>query len=155
MSVNPGLYSSDKEDWGTPQPLFDRLHREFAFDLDAAASAANAKCARYFTREIDALRQDWWPYETVYLNPPYGSAIAAFVRKAYEEAQRGCTVVCLLPSRTDTRWFLTCMKAREIRFIRGRLRFEGASNSAPFPSMIVVFGPRNEPLRVTTMEARE
>jgi phage N-6-adenine-methyltransferase len=98
------------------------------------------KCERFFTPVDDALSQDW--HDTVFMNPPYGRQISSWVRKAYQEAQKGATVVCLVPSRTDTTWWHEwCMKG-EIRFIKGRLRFGGAKNSAPFPSAIVIFRGR-------------
>jgi site-specific DNA-methyltransferase (adenine-specific) len=71
------------------------------------------------------------------MNPPYGRDIKNWVKKAYES---DATVVCLLPSRTDTSWWHDyCMKSDDIRFIRGRLKFGGSKNSAPFPSVVVVF----------------
>lgn len=78
------------------------------------------------------------------MNPPYGREIGKWVKKAYEESTKGCTVVALLPSRTDTRYFHDYCYQKpniEIRFIRGRLRFVGDSASAPFPSMIIIFRP--------------
>ncbi len=132
------LFSTATDDWATPQPLFDQLNAEFAFTLDPCASAKNAKCPRYFTPEEDGLRQDW-SKETVFMNPPYGRVIGLWVRKAYESAQGGGVVVCLLPARTDTRWWHDYVMRGEVRFIRGRLRFGDGKNSAPFPSAIVIF----------------
>ena len=77
----------------------------------------------------------------MWLNPPYGRTIGAWVKKAYEESQKpGTFVVCLLPARTDTAWFHDYCKKGYIQFIRGRLKFGNSKNSAPFPSMIVFFG---------------
>jgi hypothetical protein len=74
------------------------------------------------------------------MNPPYGREIGKWIKKAYEESLNGCTVVCLLPSRTDTRWFWDYILGKaEIRFIKGRLKFGGHKNAAPFPSMIVIY----------------
>lgn len=131
---------SERGDWGTPQWLFDTLNTEFAFDRDVCASEGNAKCAQYFTKAQDALKQTWTGY--CWMNPPYGRQIGRWVEKAYQSAQTGeATVVCLLPSRTDTRWWHDyVMKADTVRLIQGRLKFEGAENSAPFPSAIVIFG---------------
>jgi DNA N-6-adenine-methyltransferase Dam len=77
------------------------------------------------------------------MNPPYGRQITKWVRKAFEEARTNAQlVVCLLPARTDTRWWHAyCLKG-EILFIRGRLKFGDAKNSAPFPSVLVIFGPK-------------
>lgn len=146
------LFASNKQDWGTPRDFFDRLDREFGFTLDAAANEHNAKCERYFTAEDNALQQRWTG--TVWLNPPYGREVGEWVRKAYEESQQLATVVVLIPARTDTQyWHDYVMQAAEIRLVKGRLRFEGAENSAPFPSAVIVFRPGQHTPRLTTMEA--
>lgn len=133
---NEGLTSSKTGEWETPQWLFDQLDAEFHFTLDPCATYENAKCAMFYTKEDDGLSRDWGG-ESVFMNPPYGREIVKWVKKAYEE---GTEVVCLLPARTDTRWWHDyVMKAAEVRFIRGRLRFGGCKNSAPFPSAVVVF----------------
>ena len=136
--MNEGMYSSSTPEWATPQELFDELDAEFHFTLDPCATIDNAKCTKFFTEHDDGLTRQWHPH-TVFMNPPYGRQIYAWVKKAYEESQLGATVVCLLPSRTDTRWWHDyCMKG-EIRFIKGRLKFGSGKNSAPFPSAIVIF----------------
>lgn len=134
------LFSSKEEKWATPQDFFDKLNDEFHFTLDAAASPDNAKCANYFTEEQDGLVQSWGGH-TVWCNPPYCRKTGLWVKKAYEEHQRtGCTVVMLLPSRTDVRWFHDYILGKaEIRFIKGRLKFGGNKNSAPFPSIVVIY----------------
>ena len=134
------LFSSKAEKWATPQDFFDKLNDEFNFTLDAAASPDNAKCANYFTEEQDGLAQSWEGH-TVWCNPPYCRKTGLWVKKAYEEHQRtGCTVVMLLPSRTDVRWFHDYILGKaEIRFIKGRLKFGGNKNSAPFPSIVVIY----------------
>ena len=137
--INSGLFTSNSDDYGTPQKLFNELNAEFNFDVDVCASADNAKCRRYFSVEENGLLQDWSKFKTCYMNPPYGRQIIDWVKKAYETSLLGSTVVCLLPARTDTKWFHEyCMKG-EMRFIRGRLKFNDGKNPAPFPSMIVVF----------------
>lgn len=130
-------FSSQSEEWSTPTELFAELNEIFHFDLDACASPTNAKCARYFTKQQDALSQRW--RGTVWMNPPYGRKIAAFMRKAYEESLTGSTVVCLVPSRTDTAWWHRFARRGKIVYLRGRLKFGGARTSAPFPSAIVIF----------------
>ena len=134
------LYSSKEEKWATPQDFFDKLNDEFHFTLDAAASPDNAKCDNYFTEEQDGLAQSWEGH-TVWCNPPYCRKTGLWVKKAYEEHQRtGCTVVMLLPSRTDVRWFHDYILGKaEIRFIKGRLKFGGSKNSAPFASIVVIY----------------
>jgi phage N-6-adenine-methyltransferase len=149
MSPRPGAqvtYAAPVTvEWGTPQDFFDALHEEFGFTLDVAASADNAKVARYFSAEDDGLAQDW-SGEMCWMNPPYGRAIAAWMRKAYETSQDGTVVVCLVPARTDTRWWWDYAIHGEVRFFKGRLSFTGGSqanpesHNAPFPMALVVFG---------------
>ncbi len=135
--INPGLYSSATPEWETPQVFFDALDREFGFTLDVCATPENAKCLTFFTSEMDGLKKKW--VGSCWMNPPYGREIGKWVRKAYESSREGATVVCLVPARTDTAWFQDfCMKG-ELRFIRGRLKFGGSKNSAPFPSAVVIF----------------
>jgi len=137
VMINKGMTCSASSEWETPQDLFDELDKEFGFGLDPCASKINAKCKTYYTKEKSGLGLPW--FGTVFMNPPYGREIGKWVKKAWEESQRGCTVVCLLPARTDTRWFHDyCMKG-EVRFIKGRIKFIGAKWNAPFPSMIVIF----------------
>lgn len=131
------MFTSRTDLYETPQDLFDQLDEEFHFDLDVCALPENAKCDRYFTPEDDGLMQPW--IGTCWMNPPYGREISRWVEKAYEESLNNATVVCLLPARTDTRWFHNyCIKG-EVRFLKGRLRFGNCRYTAPFPNMIVVF----------------
>lgn len=139
--MNNILFSSKTDNWATPQDFFDKLNKEFHFDLDPCANADNHKCSDYYTKEDDGLSKDWQG-RRVFCNPPYGRAIAAWVKKCHEEAKKPNTlVVMLIPARTDTRWFHEYIynKTAEIRFIKGRLKFGGSKNSAPFPSMVVIF----------------
>jgi len=133
-------FSSRTDLWATPQEFFDRLAREFAFDVDVCALPENAKCAKFYTPEENGLAQKWTG--VCWMNPPYGREIGQWVRKAYESAQDGATVVCLLPARTDTAWWHDYAIKGEVRFHRGRLKFGGCKNSAPFPSAVVIFRPR-------------
>lgn len=130
-------FMSRTDQWATPQAVFDALNSEFGFTLDVAADNSNAKCSRFYSRAEDGLKQDWRG-ERVFCNPPYGREIAGWVEKC---ARGGAALaVGLLPARTDTRWFHDFILGKaEIRFIRGRLKFGDAKNSAPFPSMIVVW----------------
>ena len=139
--MNSVLFSSASDVWATPQDLFDELNKEFGFNLDPCALPDNAKCEKYFTPEINGLSQCWGGY-VVFCNPPYGRQIYDWVKKCYEESRNpGTTVVMLIPARIDTRYFHEFIyhKAKEIRFIKGRLKFGNAKNAAPFPSMIVIF----------------
>lgn len=131
-----GMMSSATDLWSTPEWLFDELDLEFEFETDVCASPENAKCRKYFTAEDSGLEKEW--VGACWMNPPYGREISKWVQKA---ADSKATVVCLLPSRTDTSWWHQHVmpKASEIRFLRGRLKFGVATNSAPFPSVIVIF----------------
>lgn len=135
------MFSSATDLWATPQDFFDKLNDEFHFTLDPCATIESAKCKRFYTMAEDGLKQDW-KGETVFCNPPYGRAIYDWVKKCYTESRKPETVVvALIPARTDTRYFheFVYHKAKEIRFVKGRLKFGNAKNSAPFPSMVVVF----------------
>jgi phage N-6-adenine-methyltransferase len=134
------LAQGETDVWATPQWLFDALHKEFGFTLDPCSDGTNAKCAKFYTPNENGLLKDW-KTETVFMNPPY-SEVSDWMRKAYGAAQEGATVVCLIPARTDTQWWHEYAMKSEIRFIRGRLKFGDAENSAPFPSAIIVFRPR-------------
>ena len=134
------MFSSKTDLWATPQDFYDKLNEEFQFNLDPCATKENAKCERYFTKEQDGLKQDW-KGSRVFCNPPYGRAIKDWVRKCSEESKKINTlVVMLIPARTDASYFHEYIYNKvEIRFVRGRLKFGDSNNSAPFPSMIVVF----------------
>ena len=133
-------FSSKTDLHATPQAFFDGLNMEFRFDLDPCAIAENAKCKVFYSAEQDGLKQDW-KQSTVFMNPPYGREIKHWMKKAYESSLQGATVVCLVPSRTDTYWWHEYAMKGEIRLLRGRLKFGDAVYSAPFPSAIVVFRP--------------
>lgn len=140
--ITSGMFTATTDMWATPQDYFDAVNEEFGFETDVCAVPENAKCANFFTPEMDGLSQDW--KGTCWMNPPYGRGIASWVQKAYESSLSGATVVCLLPARTETRWFHDyCMKG-EIRFIRGRLKFGGSKVNAPFPNVLVIFRPQND-----------
>lgn len=134
------MFSSQTDNWATPQWLFNKLDKEFSFTLDACASADNAKCAKYYTREQDGLKQNWGG-QRVFCNPPYGKEIGKWVAKCSDEAKKVNTLcVMLIPARTDTKWFHEYIYNKaEVRFLKGRLKFGDSKNSAPFPSMVVIF----------------
>ena len=131
------MYSSETDEWASPQPLFDQLNAEYHFELDVCATTENAKCDRFFTKEDDGLLQNWTG--VCWMNPPYGRYISRWMKKAYESSKEGATVVCLIPSRTDTKWWHEYAAKGEIRFIKGRLKFGNSKSSAPFPSAIIIF----------------
>jgi len=129
-------FLSQSVDWATPEWLYQKLDSEFHFDFDP--------CPLYGSADgVDGLSTEWG--KATYCNPPYGRVIGNWTRKARMEAEKGKTVVLLIPSRTDTKWWHEdIMKADEIRFVKGRLKFGGSRNSAPFPSAVVVFFPKCE-----------
>ena len=161
MPLNSALmFSKASDEWATPQDFFDALDAEFHFAVDVAATRENTKCAGYFGRDgiaEDALTADWsralWAVEdgtrryAFWMNPPY-SRCREFMALAALRACAGYTVVCLVPSRTDTRWWHEHVwdgsgprAGVEVRFIKGRLKFGDGKNSAPFPSVVVIFRP--------------
>ena len=137
---NEVMFSSKSQEWETPQWLFDKYNDIYHFDLDVCASHENHKCPEYFTKEQDGLKQSW-EGKTCWMNPPYGRGITKWINKAYEEVYNGyCkAVVMLLPGRVDTKYFHETCVIGEIMFLKGRLKFGGSENPAPFPSMIVLF----------------
>lgn len=135
------MFSSKTDQWATPQWFFDELDKEFNFTLDPCADEFNHKCDKYFTKEQNGLSKDW-SGEVVFCNPPYGREIPHWVKKSFDEVYSAncCCAVMLIPARTDTQWFHKYIyKKAEIRFVKGRLKFGDSTNSAPFPSMVVVF----------------
>ena len=132
------MFSSNTDMWATPQDFFDVINKEFNFTVDVCATAENTKCGLFFTPEQDGLKQKW--EGICYMNPPYGRSIGKWIQKAYNSSKEGAVVVGLLPARTDTKWFHEYIYNKaEIRFIKGRLKFGGCKNSAPFPSMVVIW----------------
>lgn len=132
------MFSSKTDMWATPQDFFEEVDKEFNFNLDVCAIPENAKCSKYFSPDMNGLEQEW--NGMCWMNPPYGREIGKWIKKAFEESLKGATVVCLLPSRTDTRWFHHYIYHRaEVRFLKGRIKFGGAENNAPFPNMLVIF----------------
>jgi len=163
------MFSSTSSEWQTPHAFYDKLDATFSFDLDPCATPLTAKCEKYFTPEENGLLQDWSGHR-VFMNPPYGRGVDKWLKKAFEEsATPHTTVVCLIPARTDTKyWHKYCMKADEIYFVKGRLKFvqqqvtdtaiTTCCNAAPFPSAVVVFrgppveGMARSQVRISTMD---
>lgn len=156
--LSKALLSSQSMNWCTPIEFFEKLDREFFFDLDPAATQKSAKCKKYFTPKENGLAQSWEGH-TVFCNPPYGRQIAQWVEKGFRESQKaGTTVVMLIPARTDTQYWHECIfndKAEEIRFIKGRLKFTDengiTTNPAPFPSALVIFRSPDQGKRRTKL----
>lgn len=137
MTINQGLMTSNTDMWSTPIDFFDDYNAVYHFDVDVCATAENALCAKFYSPEDDGLSKEW--RGVCWMNPPYGREISKWMKKAYESSLHGVTVVCLVPARTDTAWWHEYAMKGEIEFIRGRLKFGGSKNSAPFPSAVVVF----------------
>jgi len=138
--IEPALYSSEKNDWETPDEFFDYWNRQFNFKMDVCANCNNYKVMPYLTESDNGLESPW--LSPAWCNPPYGREQVQWVQKAIYEQQNGVTTVMLLPSRTDTKMFHEYLYNRpmvSIRFIKGRLKFKGAESPAPFPSMIIIF----------------
>ena len=137
------MFSSNKDDWETPQWLFDKYDEIYNFTLDVCANNVNHKCSKYFTLKDNGLTKVW--DGRCWMNPPYGRNIKDWVEKAWNAVHIDKTaeiVVALLPARTDTFWFHEYIYNKyntTIDFLKGRIKFVGAKNSAPFPSMIVVW----------------
>lgn len=148
--MNKVLLRTGKDDWETPQDFFNALDDEFHFTLDPCCTPKTAKCAKYYTPAENRLEQSW-EGETVFINPPYSKkgkgnpGQEAWIKKAHDESIHA-TCVILIPARTDTKAFHEYIYGKaEIRFVRGRLRFKGADNAAPFPSMVVIFRNGGDP----------
>ena len=132
------LKTADNKHWGTPLDTFEALHSEFRFTVDGCANPGASMLPTFYAGAGGLLLD--WSKERVFVNPSYGQReIPLWIEKAWRESGRGALVVLLLPSRTDTKWFHDYALKGEVRFIRGRLKFKGAKNNAPFPSMVVIF----------------
>lgn len=148
--LNQGLYSSATDQWDTPPELVAGLRSVISFDVDVCASRPNV-CSRFYSEAENGLRQTW--RGICWMNPPYGREIGKWVRKA-RESRDTATTVCLVPARTDTRWWQANIPfASLVVFLRGRLKFGDGSGSAPFPSAFVVFGRGLSPAQIETLRS--
>jgi site-specific DNA-methyltransferase (adenine-specific) len=127
------LFSSLKQDWKTPKEFYEGLKKEFNFDFDPCP----------VNPTFNGLEIEWGKRN--FINPPYNE-VSKWIKKGYEESLKGKLCVFLTASRTDTRWFhdYVLPYAKEIRFIKGRLKFDDYNNSAPFPSVVIVFDGRKK-----------
>ena len=143
---NDGRWHNRGSEWATPKELFEELDNEFKFTLDVCASKWNAKCKTYFTEKQNGLEQDWGN-NIIFMNPPYGKVLKQWMKKAYKSAEKGATVVCLVPASTDTEWWYKFALKGEIRYLRGRPRFitkEGNWQQTFSPSVIIIFRGREQ-----------
>lgn len=133
-----GKFKSTTVEWPTPQDLFDKINARFNFTLDVCATTENAKCAIFFTKEIDGLSQKW--SGTCWMNPPYGRAMIAWLNKAVKEKANGVTTVALIPARTNTGWWHDIIIPHsKVEFIRGRPKFGNAKHGLPQPLALAIF----------------
>jgi len=151
-------FNSIKQDWETPDNLFSKLNEEFHFTLDLAANEFNKKCDIFYSKQDNALAQDW--KGSCWLNPPYGDKkgkLKDWVIKSYKESQKDyTTVVMLIPARTNTNWWHEyCMKAKEIRFIRGRPKFSGSTQGLPQPLALIIFEKHKGETKIATFDFKE
>jgi len=164
MRDNLKIHTSCKSaEWETPPEFFAKYAERFNFDIDVCATDENAVLPEYWTKDDDALSKTWHP-KTCWMNPPYGREIAKFVKKAWEESQKGATVVCLVPARPDTAWWHDYAMKGDIEFIRGRLKFvnrtfpswraDGNFKKSPacFPSAVIIF-QQNDQVKTRRDEA--
>ena len=143
MSYNAVMYSSKTDKWATPQYFFDDMNRKYKFEVDVCANKQNAKCSKYYTEKQDGLKQKW--EGTCWCNPPYGRTIGLWLEKAYNSSIMGALVVCLVPSRTDTKWWHNWALKGEVEYLQGRLKFGDSKNSAPFASALITYRPPSTP----------
>lgn len=145
MIVNGQLARSKgfdlKDLWQTPDHIFSPLNKEFGFTLDPCCTAESALCDKFFTPETDGLIQSW-AFEVVYCNPPYSRCnIDDWVKKCYTESRDGALVVGLLPVSTSAKWWHNwIIEKAQLRFVERRIRFKNAPYTAPFSSVVVVWG---------------
>jgi len=157
MGMFNGKFDSHKQDWETPNNLYQIAHARYNFTFDLAANEENTKCDKFFSIKDDALSQEW--IGCCWLNPPYGilkEKLSSWVKKAYEESlKETCSVAILIPARTNTKWWHKyCMKAKEILFIEGRPKFKGCKYGLPQP-LVIVFFNGNSNLEVKTLSLKE
>ena len=150
--VSQSLFSSNTDEWYTPQVFFEACEKEVGgFDLDPCATHENRKAKNFFTLEDDGLLKEW--FGKVFVNPPYseinrakrnGKTIYGWIEKCERERERCERIYLLIPSRTDTKAFHNFLYNKpgvDLRFIKWRFKFWGAKNSAPFPSLLAIFTP--------------
>jgi len=129
-------FKSNNQEWETPDVLFSKLNSLFSFTCDVCASVENTKCEHYWTEEDNCLTKTWEGIN--WMNPPY-KRVKEFIKKAYEQKDNAITV-CLVPARTNTKWWHDYCMQGEVWFICGRPKFKGCKYGLPQPLAIVIFG---------------
>jgi site-specific DNA-methyltransferase (adenine-specific) len=137
------LFSKDIQTYSTPQELFDWVDSVFHFTVDVCADKSNHKCSKYYNDEMNGLLQSW-SNEVVWCNPPYSESKLWVLQGINEIKNNDCeTAVYLIPARVGTKlWheIIAPETSKIIIFLKGRLKFSGNKDSAPFPSALVIFG---------------
>jgi phage N-6-adenine-methyltransferase len=150
-------FVSNKQDWETPDDLFNLLNNRYDFNFDLAANKKNTKTKAYYSEKDNSLKKRW--SGRCWLNPPYGGVkdnrLELWIKKAYLSAKKDskCSVTLLIPARTNTNWFHKyCMRAKEILFIKGRPKFKGAKYGLPQPLIVVHFEKTNKKVVCLTLD---
>ena len=129
-------FNSELQEYETPDELFSRLDSIFGFTRDVCASEENKKCEQYWSKFDSCLEKEW--DGTNWMNPPFKN-MKQFIKKAYEQRNNAVTV-CLIPARTNTKWWHEFCMNGEVLFICGRPKFKGCVHGLPQPLAIVIFG---------------
>jgi len=147
MGIQNNAFKSESEEYETPKEIFEPLQKEFNLQLDVCASSSNHKLDNYFTKEDDALTKDWHKHGNFWMNPPFGRQLKKWIQKAYEESTKGVIGVSILPVRSNTNWWheLIIDVGAEVRFLKGRIKFNDCIKGAWLPFAIVIW--KSEDLR--------
>ena len=143
MGIDKNSFKSKSVEYSTPIEIVEPLVKEFNLKLDVCASKENHKCERYYNKEEDSLNREWSMKGNCWMNPPWSRELKKWVIKAYEESQKGSTIVCLLPVRTNTLWWHKYIidTGAEVRFLKGEIKFNGMERGLWMPCAIVIFRP--------------
>lgn len=141
MGIDTNSFKSKSVEYSTPLEIVEPLKKEFNLKLDVCATQDNKKCEEFYTKEDNALIQDWYKFGNCWMNPPWSRELKKWVEKAYQESQKGATIVCLLPVRSNTIWWhkLIINTNTEVRFLKGEIKFNGMDRGLWLPCAIVIF----------------
>lgn len=135
------LLTKDDDCFGTPSYLFDPLHEEFHFTIDAFASAENALLDKYWTEKDNAYEKSWRNHR-VFANPPYsrGHVKMTFLKAMNETRSGNCKLaVLLIPTYTERDWYRDYKHLCETRFVDHRIKFIGGGSTARGNHMLIIF----------------
>jgi len=132
-------FRSETIEYSTPRALFDPLAVEFRLTRDVCANHANAKLPAYWTKDDDALTKEWT--DNSWMNPPFNRDLSKWVKKAHGETKKHeNTVVCLIPVRSNTKWWRETVCDAEVRFINGEVNFSDLERGLWLPMCVTIFG---------------